>query len=138
MGLLRTEYLFLNQDESPSEDQQVSMYVEMARACKPHHVIIRTLDIGGDKKRPHLGIEQEVNPFLGYRGIRYSLGRPEIFRTQLRAICRASAEGNVRVMFPMVCDLSELKAARRLLDSVRDELRSQNVPRGREASRSAS
>ncbi len=128
VGLLRTEYLFLNQDESPSEDQQVSMYVEMARACKPHHVIIRTLDIGGDKKRPHLGIEQEVNPFLGYRGIRYSLGRPDIFRTQLRAIARASAEGNVRVMFPMVCDLSELKAARRLLDEVREELRQQNVP----------
>ena len=128
VGLLRTEYLFLNQDESPSEEQQVSMYVEMARACKPHHVIIRTLDIGGDKKRPHLGIEQEVNPFLGFRGIRYSLGRPDIFRTQLRAISRASAEGNVRIMFPMVCDLAELKAARRLLDEVREELRRENIP----------
>jgi phosphotransferase system enzyme I (PtsI) len=84
--------------------------------------------VGGDKRRPHLGIEQEVNPFLGYRGIRYSLGRPDIFRTQLRAICRASAEGNVRVMFPMVCDLSELKTARRMLDEVREELRQQNVP----------
>ena len=104
------------------------MYLQMARASKPHHLIIRTLDVGGDKKRPHLGIEQEVNPFLGYRGIRYSLGRPEIFRTQLRAICRASAEGNVRVMFPMVCDLSELKAARCMLDQVREELRGQNVP----------
>jgi len=128
VGLLRTEYLFLNQDESPSEEQQVQMYLEMARACKPHHLIIRTLDIGGDKKRPHLGIEQEVNPFLGFRGIRYSLGRPEIFRTQLRAICRAGVEGNVRVMFPMVCDLSELKAARVLLDQVSEELRGQNVP----------
>jgi len=128
VGLLRTEYLFLNQNESPSEDQQVDMYRQMAQACKPHHIIIRTLDVGGDKKRPHLGIEQEINPFLGFRGIRYSLGRPEIFRTQLRAICRASAEGNVRVMFPMVCDLSELKAARKLLDEVREELRQQNVP----------
>jgi len=128
VGLLRTEYLFLNQNESPTEDQQVDMYRQMAQACKPHHIIIRTLDIGGDKKRPHLGIEVEVNPFLGFRGIRYSLGRPEIFRTQLRAICRASAEGNVRVMFPMVCDLSELKAARKLLDEVREELRQQNVP----------
>jgi len=128
VGLLRTEYLFLNQNESPTEDQQVDMYRQMAQACKPHHIIIRTLDVGGDKKRPHLGIEQEINPFLGFRGIRYSLGRPEIFRTQLRAICRASSEGNVRVMFPMVCDLSELKAARKLLDEVREELRQQNVP----------
>jgi phosphotransferase system enzyme I (PtsI) len=128
VGLLRTEYLFLNQDVSPGEDQQVDMYVQMAKACHPHHLIIRTLDVGGDKKRPHLGIEQEVNPFLGFRGIRYSLGRPEIFRIQLRAICRASAEGNVRIMFPMVCDLSELLAARRHLDEVRDELRQQNIP----------
>jgi phosphotransferase system enzyme I (PtsI) len=128
VGLLRTEYLFLNQDESPGEDQQVEMYSQMARASKPHHLIIRTLDVGGDKKRPHLGIEQEVNPFLGYRGIRYSLGRPDLFRTQLRAICRASVEGNIRVMFPMVCDLSELQAARRLLEEAREELRGRNVP----------
>jgi phosphotransferase system enzyme I (PtsI) len=128
IGLFRTEYLFLNQDESPSEEQQVEMYVEMARAAKPHNIIIRTLDVGGDKKRPHLGIEQEVNPFLGYRGIRYSLGRPELFRTQLRAICRASAEGNVRIMFPMVSDLQEVMAARRILVEVQEELREQNVP----------
>src|SRR5476651_2103164 len=128
IGLLRTEYLFLNQDVSPNEDQQVEMYVQMAQASKPHHLIIRTLDVGGDKKRPYMGIEDEVNPFLGFRGIRYSLGRPEIFRTQLRAICRAGVEGNVRIMFPMVCDLSELLAARRLLDEVREELRQQNMP----------
>ena len=128
IGLLRTEYLFLSQDVSPSEEQQVEMYLQMARASKPHHLIVRTLDVGGDKKRPHLGIEEEVNPFLGYRGIRYSLGRPDLFRTQLRAICRAGAEGNVRIMFPMVCDLSELLAARRILDEVREELRSQNIP----------
>jgi phosphotransferase system enzyme I (PtsI) len=118
----------LNQDVSPTEDQQAEMYVQMAKASHPHHLIIRTLDVGGDKKRPHLGIEEEVNPFLGFRGIRYSLGRPEIFRAQLRAICRASAEGNVRIMFPMVCDLSELLAARRMLDEVREELRQNNVP----------
>jgi len=128
IGLLRTEYLFLNQDVSPNEDQQVEMYRQMAQASKPHHLIIRTLDVGGDKKRPHLGIEEEVNPFLGFRGIRYSLGRPDIFRTQLRAICRAGVEGNVRIMFPMVCDLSELMAARGHLDEVREELRRQNVP----------
>ena len=128
IGLLRTEYLFLNQETSPDEDQQCGMYVQMAQAARPHHLIIRTLDVGGDKKREHLGIEQEVNPFLGFRGIRYSLGRPEIFRTQLRAIFRASAEGNVRVMFPMVTDVSELKAARRIVDEVREGLRAENVP----------
>jgi phosphotransferase system enzyme I (PtsI) len=128
IGLLRTEYLFLNKDTSPSEDEQFECYLEMARAAKPHHVIIRTLDVGGDKRRPHLGIEQEVNPFLGFRGIRYSLGRPELFRTQLRAILRAGVEGNVRVMFPMVCDVSELHAAKKLMDEVRGELRNQNVP----------
>jgi phosphotransferase system enzyme I (PtsI) len=130
IGLLRTEYLFLNQDESPTEEEQVAMYVEMARAAKPHNLIIRTLDVGGDKKRPHLGIEQEINPFLGYRGIRYSLGRPDLFRTQLRAICRASAEGNVRIMFPMVSDLAEVLEAKRLLASVQAELREQKVPIG--------
>jgi phosphoenolpyruvate-protein phosphotransferase (PTS system enzyme I) len=130
IGLLRTEYLFLNQDANPTEDEQTDIYMQMARASKPHHLIIRTLDVGGDKKRPHLGIEQEVNPFLGYRGIRYSLGRPDLFRTQLRAICRASAEGNVRVMFPMISDIGELKAARILLNVVQQELRNENIPQG--------
>ena len=127
IGLLRTEYLFLNQDDSPSEDQQYDMYLQMARASKPHHLIIRTLDVGGDKKRPHLGIELEVNPFLGFRGIRYSLGRPELFRTQLRAICRASAEGNVRIMFPMVSDLAEVLEAKRLIAEVQDDLRAEKI-----------
>jgi phosphotransferase system enzyme I (PtsI) len=130
IGLLRTEYLFLNEDEFPSEDRQTEIYTQMAQASKPHHLIIRTLDVGGDKKRPHLGIEQEVNPFLGYRGIRYSLGRPELFRTQLRAICRANAEGNVRVMFPMISDVVEVREARRLLDSIRAELVAENISCG--------
>jgi phosphotransferase system enzyme I (PtsI) len=127
IGLLRTEYLFLNEDEFPTEDQQTAMYSEMAQASLPHHLIIRTLDVGGDKKRPHLGIEQEINPFLGFRGIRYSLGRPELFRTQLRAICRANAGGNVRIMFPMVSDLGEVKEARRMLDEVRAQLVAEGV-----------
>jgi phosphotransferase system enzyme I (PtsI) len=130
IGLLRTEYLFLNQDVFPTEEQQIDVYRQMAQASKPHHVIIRTLDIGGDKKRPHLGIEAEQNPFLGFRGIRYSLGRQDLFRTQLRAICRASAEGNVRIMFPMISDLRELKEARSILDEVRADLRRENVPQG--------
>jgi phosphotransferase system enzyme I (PtsI) len=130
IGLLRTEYLFLNEDGFPTEDQQTEIYQQMAQASKPHHLIIRTLDVGGDKKRPHLGIDQEVNPFLGYRGIRYSLGRPDLFRTQLRAICRANVEGNVRVMFPMISDVVELREARRILDEVRAELAAQNIPCG--------
>ncbi len=125
IGLLRTEYLFLNQDAFPTEEQQTHMYREMAKASKPYHLIIRTLDIGGDKKRPSLGIEQEVNPFLGYRGIRYCLGRQDMFKTQLRAICRASEEGNVRVMFPMISDVGEVKAAIDLLHQVQDEMRAE-------------
>lgn len=127
IGLLRTEYLFLNEDEFPTEDQQTAMYREMAEASRPHHLIIRTLDVGGDKKRPHLGIDQEINPFLGFRGIRYSLARPELFRTQLRAICRANVDGNVRIMFPMVSDLAEVKEARKLLDEVSAGLRAEGV-----------
>jgi phosphotransferase system enzyme I (PtsI) len=130
IGLLRTEYLFLNQDENPTEDQQFEMYREMARASQPHHLIIRTLDVGGDKKRPHLGIDAEINPFLGFRGIRFSLGRPELFRTQLRAICRASVEGNIRIMFPMVSDLAEVLEARRLLEEVQADLRARAIPIG--------
>ena len=128
IGLLRTEYLFLNEDEFPSEDRQTEIYTQMAEAAFPHAVIIRTLDVGGDKKRPHLGIELELNPFLGFRGIRYSLGRLDLFRTQLRAICRANTQGNVRVMFPMVSDVSEIKTACGLLEEARAELRSEGVP----------
>jgi phosphotransferase system enzyme I (PtsI) len=128
IGLLRTEYLFLNEDEFPSEDKQTEIYTQMAVASMPHHVIIRTLDVGGDKKRPHLGIEQELNPFLGFRGIRYSLARPELFRTQLRAICRANVHGNVRVMFPMVSDVSEVKQACHMLEEERARLKSEGVP----------
>jgi phosphotransferase system enzyme I (PtsI) len=127
IGLMRTEYLFLNEDEFPSEDRQADIYTQMAQASMPNSVIIRTLDVGGDKKRPHLGIEEELNPFLGFRGIRYSLGRLDLFRTQLRAICRANTQGNVRVMFPMVSDVSEVKTACALLEEVRAELRSQGV-----------
>ncbi len=127
IGLLRTEYLFLNEDEFPSEDKQAGIYTQMAKASLPHHVIIRTLDVGGDKKRPHLGIEQELNPFLGFRGIRYSLARPDLFRTQLRAICRASVDGNVRVMFPMVSDVSEVRQACHMLEEERLRLVSEGV-----------
>ncbi len=127
IGLVRTEYLFLSEDEFPSEDAQAEIYAQLAQASKPHAVIIRTLDVGGDKKRPHLGIDQEINPFLGFRGIRYSMGRPDLFRTQLRAICRANTDGNVKVMFPMVSDVNEVKFACGMLQEVRAELVAEGV-----------
>ncbi|MEM1058798.1 MAG: phosphoenolpyruvate--protein phosphotransferase [Verrucomicrobiota bacterium] len=123
IGLFRSEFLFLNRDDYPSEDEQVAMYRQVAQACHPHNAIIRTLDVGGDKSHPYLGIEREDNPFLGWRGIRYLLTREDVFRRQLRAIGRASVEGNINVMFPMISDISELLRGREILDSVWEELR---------------
>jgi len=123
IGLFRSEFLFLNRDDYPTEEEQVTMYRKVAQACHPHNAIIRTLDVGGDKSHPYLGIEREDNPFLGWRGIRYLLSRQDVFRRQLRAIGRASVEGNINVMFPMVSDISELYQAREVLDSVWEELR---------------
>ncbi|PTY00953.1 phosphoenolpyruvate--protein phosphotransferase [Verrucomicrobia bacterium LW23] len=128
IGLYRTEFLYLNRDDIPTEDEQVEMYRQVAEAAKPHSVIIRTLDIGGDKALGHLGIEQELNPFLGWRGIRLCLGRPELFKVQLRALCRASTEGNIRIMFPMITEIGELRAAKKLLAEVQDDLRREGVP----------
>lgn len=130
VGLFRTEFLFLNGDAFPSEEEQVRLYLKVAEAALPHSVIVRTLDIGGDKKADHAAIDEELNPFLGWRGIRYCLGREDIFRTQLRAICRASTCGNIRVMFPMITQIEELRAAKKILSEVRDELRAMNIPQG--------
>lgn len=128
VGLFRTEFLFLNGDSFPSEDEQVRLYLKVAEAALPHSVIVRTLDIGGDKKADHAAIEAELNPFLGWRGIRYCLGRPDVFHTQLRAICRASACGNIRVMFPMITEIGELRQAKEILKNVQQELRDANIP----------
>lgn len=128
VGLFRSEFLFLNGDAFPSEEEQVRLYLKVAEAALPHSVIIRTLDIGGDKKADHAAIEDELNPFLGWRGIRYCLGRPDVFRSQLRAICRASVCGNLRVMFPMITTISELRQARQILNEVSAELREQKIP----------
>lgn len=128
VGLFRTEFLFLNGDAFPTEDEQIRLYLKVAEAALPHSVIVRTLDIGGDKKADHAAIEAELNPFLGWRGIRYCLGRPEVFHTQLRAICRASACGNVRIMFPMITEIGELRKARQILRQVQEELREDGIP----------
>jgi len=123
IGLFRTEYFFLHEREKRSEENQYLNYRTAAEATHPHGVIIRTLDIGGDKLFPDLVEHPEPNPFLGWRGIRLSLDRPEEFRVQLRAILRASASGKVRVMFPFISTLEEVREAKVQLDLAKDELR---------------
>ena len=122
VGLLRTEFLFLDRAAPPDEDEQVAVLREIATALDGRPLVVRTLDAGADKPLPFLHQDPEDNPFLGVRGIRLSLAQPELFRTQLRAIVRVAAEHPVAVMFPMVSTRAELRAARALLDEVRAEL----------------
>jgi phosphocarrier protein FPr len=122
IGLLRTEFLFLERTTAPSEDEQYSVYRAIAETMKTLPVIVRTLDIGGDKPLPYIQLKPELNPFLGERGIRLCLNRPELFREQLRAILRAAPFGNLRIMFPMVSDIAELRQARALIEELRREL----------------
>ncbi len=128
VGLFRTEYLFLNRDRLPGEEQQYQAYREVAAALKPLPVIIRTLDLGGDKFLAHMQMPTELNPFLGWRAIRISLQERDIFRAQLRAILRASAEGNLKMMYPMISSLDELKQANELVEEYKAELRRENIP----------
>ena len=121
VGLYRTEFLFMG-EELPSEEEQVQAYSQVIEACAPHITVIRTLDIGGDKKAPALKLPKEQNPFLGVRALRLCLRRPEIFRIQLRAIWRASVVGPSAVMFPMIATLEELVKAKELLFLARDEV----------------
>ncbi len=127
-GLFRTEYLYIQRETPPSEEQQYQAYSEAARALKPHPVTIRTLDLGGDKLMAHMPVPRESNPFLGWRAIRFCLQQRDIFREQLRAILRASAEGNVRMMFPMISGLDELSQATALVEEYKAELRAEGVP----------
>jgi phosphocarrier protein FPr len=123
VGLLRSEFLFLERSTAPNEDEQFETYKAIAQALGPDRpLIIRTLDVGGDKPLIYLPIPKEENPFLGERGLRIGLDRPEILRTQLRAILRAAAFGKVRVMFPMVGLLSELRDAKAMLEEERQRL----------------
>jgi phosphocarrier protein FPr len=123
VGLLRTEFLFLGREDAPDEDEQVAALSEVARVLDGRPLVIRTLDVGADKPLPFLAQDPEANPFLGRRGIRLALARPDIMRTQLRAILRVAADhDNVKVMFPMVAALSELRAARAMLDDERAAL----------------
>ena len=128
VGLFRTEYLFLNREHLPGEEQQYQSYREAAAALKPLPVVIRTLDLGGDKFLAHMQMPTELNPFLGWRAIRISLQERDIFRAQLRAILRASAEGNLKMMYPMISGLEELKQANALLEEYKAELRQEKIP----------
>jgi multiphosphoryl transfer protein len=122
VGLLRTEFLFLGRSEPPGEEEQFEAYRAMTKALNGLPLIIRTLDIGGDKEVPYLSLPAEQNPFLGVRGIRLCLARPDLFRPQLRAIFRAAETGPVKIMFPMIATLEDLLAARAIAEEVRQEL----------------
>ncbi|WP_137718271.1 phosphoenolpyruvate--protein phosphotransferase [Methylobacillus flagellatus] len=130
IGLLRTEFLFLQRATPPDEDEQFDAYHTMTRALNGLPLIIRTLDIGGDKEVPYLSLPAEQNPFLGMRGIRLCLERPDLFRPQLRAIYRAAATGSVRIMFPMIATLDELLVAKAMAEEVRQELNAPKVEIG--------
>jgi phosphoenolpyruvate-protein phosphotransferase (PTS system enzyme I) len=128
VGLYRTEFFFIREPRLPDEEMQARVYRQAVRRMRGRPVTIRTMDLGGDKLASYLGTSREDNPFLGMRGIRFSLAHPDIFRTQIRAIYRASAIGKVRIMLPMVSCVDELRAARRIIGECAAELRSEGVP----------
>lgn len=123
IGLYRTEFLYMDNADFPSEEEQFEAYKEVAALMDGRPVIIRTLDIGGDKELPYFEFEKEENPFLGWRAIRICLDRTDVFKTQLRAILRASAFGNLRIMYPMIISVEELKRANELLQECKEELK---------------
>jgi phosphotransferase system enzyme I (PtsI) len=130
IGLFRTEFLFMNRADLPSEEEQEAAYREILEAVAPRSAIIRTLDLGGDKVPAGLGISGEANPALGLRGVRLSFQRPELFRAQLRALLRASRYGSLRVLLPMVSNLGELEFSREQLEKAREEVRHEGVEPG--------
>jgi phosphotransferase system enzyme I (PtsI) len=128
IGLYRTEFLYLTRPALPTEEEQAQAYRWIAERVAPQPVVIRTLDLGGDKLSHVFHAQPEMNPFLGWRAIRVCLAHRDIFRTQLRAILRASACGNVRIMFPMISGLEEVVEAKQVLEEARSELRAQGIP----------
>nr|2XZ9_A Chain A, PHOSPHOENOLPYRUVATE-PROTEIN KINASE (PTS SYSTEM EI COMPONENT IN BACTERIA) [Caldanaerobacter subterraneus subsp. tengcongensis]2XZ9_B Chain B, PHOSPHOENOLPYRUVATE-PROTEIN KINASE (PTS SYSTEM EI COMPONENT IN BACTERIA) [Caldanaerobacter subterraneus subsp. tengcongensis] len=127
VGLFRTEFLYMDRNSLPSEEEQFEAYKEVVEKMGGRPVTIRTLDIGGDKELPYLDMPKEMNPFLGYRAIRLCLDRPDIFKTQLRAILRASAYGNVQIMYPMISSVEEVRKANSILEEVKAELDREGV-----------
>ena len=127
IGLLRTEFLYMNRNDYPDEDTQFAVYRDLAGRAEGKQVIIRTLDIGGDKQVRYLDLPKEDNPVLGYRAIRLCLTRPDVFHTQLRAILRASNFGNVKIMFPMIVNVEELRQARVCMNKAKESLRQDGI-----------
>ena len=127
VGLFRTEFLFINRSDLPGEEEQFAAYCKVTESLAPDPVIIRTLDLGGDKLLSHVNVAAEMNPFLGWRAIRLCLQEKDLFRTQLRAILRASVFGNLKIMYPMISGVEELEAANVLLDECREQLRDKGV-----------
>ena len=122
IGLFRTEFLFMDRQSEPSEEEQFEAYSTVAKAMDGKEVIIRTLDVGGDKDIPYMGLTKEANPFLGYRAIRFCLDRVDIFTTQLRAILRASAYGSIRIMIPMITSVNEVRQVKDMIKKICSDL----------------
>lgn len=122
VGLYRTEFIYMDRDSLPTEEEQFNLYKAVLEPMNPKPIVIRTLDIGGDKELSYLKFDEEMNPFLGYRAIRLCLDKQNIFKTQLRALLRASIYGNLKIMFPMISSLEELLEAKKILDEVKKEL----------------
>jgi phosphotransferase system enzyme I (PtsI) len=127
VGLYRTEFLYMDSQELPTEDEQYEAYKEVLEGMNGQSVVVRTMDIGGDKELPYLDLPDEMNPFLGYRAIRISLDQDEIFRTQLRALLRASVHGNLRIMFPMIATLQEFRDAKAIYEEEKEKLQNEGV-----------
>lgn len=127
VGLFRTEFLYMNKSSLPTEEEQYEEYRKAAAGLEGKPLIIRTLDIGGDKKLAYLPMAEEMNPFLGWRAIRICLERQDIFKTQLRAILKASLEGNILIMLPMISGIGEVREARKILEETKEELRLENI-----------
>lgn len=130
IGLFRSEFIYLERDRLPTEEEQFTIYRTAVQAMGKRPVVIRTLDIGADKQCGYLGLEKEENPALGRRAIRICLTWPEIFKTQLRALLRAAVYGNLAVMYPMITGLNEVRQIREILKEVKEELRAENIPFG--------
>lgn len=127
-GLYRTEYIYMDRQQAPTEEEQVAIYKMIVENMGGRKVIIRTADIGADKQVPYMELDKEENPALGYRGIRISLDRRDMFETQLRAIYRASYYGNIAIMFPMITSLEEVKAAKKITEDIKAELKKEGYP----------
>lgn len=132
VGLFRTEFLFMDSDSMPTEEQQFEAYKKAALVLKDKPLIIRTLDIGGDKEIPYLGLKKEENPFLGFRAVRFCLENTQLYKTQLRALLRASAFGNIKIMVPLVTCVDEIRAVKALVKEIMAELDSQGIAYNKE------